>query len=147
MFQFHAPSGRGELTIQGCLRSSAADGRVSWLSSNVFWRKFSASEEISAGMVGFELMPIWLRIQVSRLLGGDTVFFLTLKMACICDNCGYGCSPVSISTTRQPTLQMSAFCVYAVCFTTSGAIQNTEPWSDGRCARFPSFIKSKYKSH
>ena len=51
----------------------------------------------------------------------------TLKIACIWDKCGHGCSPVSISTTKQPTLQISALNVYAFCWTTSGAIQNTEP--------------------
>lgn len=56
----------------------------------------------------------------------------TLKIACICENSGNGCWPVSISIMRQPRLQISALLVYAVCLTTSGAIQNTEPCRDGR---------------
>lgn len=61
----------------------------------------------------------------------------TLKIACIWFSCAQGCSPVNISTMRHPTLQMSAFFVYVVCLTTSGAIQKTEPWSEGRWRRFP----------
>lgn len=61
----------------------------------------------------------------------------TLKMACICVSVAHGCSPVSISTTRHPTLQISALRVCPLCLTTSGAIQNTEPCSDGRCMRLP----------
>ena len=68
---------------------------------------------------------------------GERGYERTLKMACIWDRCGHGCSPVSISTTKQPTLQMSALKVYAFCCTTSGAIQNTDPCRDGRCARLP----------
>lgn len=56
-------------------------------------------------------------------------------MACIWVKSGHGCSPVNISITRHPTLQISAFLVYAVCLTTSGAIQKTLPCSDGRFRR------------
>lgn len=62
---------------------------------------------------------------------------ITLKIACIWVSCAQGCSPVSISTTKQPTLQISAFLVWPVCFTTSGAIQNTEPCKDGLLIRLP----------
>lgn len=48
---------------------------------------------------------------------------LTRKMACIWVRFAQGCAPVSISTTRQPSDQMSALLVYVVCLTTSGAIQ------------------------
>ena len=47
----------------------------------------------------------------------------TLKMACIWLSWAQGCSPVSISTIKHPTLHISAFFVYAICLTTSGAIQ------------------------
>lgn len=35
----------------------------------------------------------------------------TRKMACICVRLAHGCAPVSISTTRQPSDQMSALLV------------------------------------
>ncbi len=59
----------------------------------------------------------------------------TLNSACICVRSGHGRWPVSISTTRQPTLHISAFFVYEVCLTTSGAIQKTDPCSDCRPLR------------
>ena len=48
----------GSLTIQGWSRSSDADGRKLWSSSNVLFRKSSASTEISEGNAGFAEEPI-----------------------------------------------------------------------------------------
>lgn len=123
---------------QGCWRSSPAPGRASWSRSNVFWRKSWASAEISDGIVGLADEPIYRRYPVRPITLKLKADKLTLKIACIWVNCAHGCSPVSISTTKQPTLHMSALRVCEVCLTTSGAIQNTEPCKEGRFTRFPS---------
>ena len=44
---------------------------------------------------------------------------------------------MNISTTRQPKLQISALRVCPVCLTTSGAIQKTDPCSEGLLIRLP----------
>ena len=106
------------VAIQGCCNNSAADGRASWSILKVCLRKSCASDEISDGTVGVAEDPI-------------------LNIACICVSWAHGCSPVSISTIRQPTLQMSALCVCPLCLTTSGAIQNTEPCREGRFVLLP----------
>lgn len=111
--------------IQACSRRSPADGRISWSSSKQRSKKIWASVEMSEGIGGFALKePIYNKASVnkrgkSRMMRGRD----TLKMACIWLSWAQGCSPVSISTIRHPTLHISAFFVYATCFTTSGAIQ------------------------
>lgn len=92
---------------------------------------------MSDGIVGLAEEPIYTN---NWLIGGGDrkSSAATLNMACICVNCAHGCSPVSISTTKQPTLHISALRVCDVCFTTSGAIQKTDPCRDGRFTRLPS---------
>lgn len=106
------------VAMKVCCNIISADGRASWSTLNACRRKSCASDVISEGMVGAAEEPI-------------------LKMACIWESWAHGCSPVSISTTRQPTLQMSALCVWPDCLTTSGAIQKTEPCRDGRFILLP----------
>lgn len=133
-------------TTQGCWSSSPALGRAEWLRSKVLVRKSWASEEISDGIAGFADWPICTNIRKSNDQSTQTKP-LTLKIACIWVSCAQGCSPVNISTTKHPTLQISEAEVCAVCFTTSGAIQNTDPCNDGRFILLPVRRSDKHKYH
>ena len=110
---------------QACTKRSPEAGRISWSSSKQRSKKFWASGEMSEGIGGFaEKEPIYI---IRRWLANEEVKndpgHNTLKMACIWLSWAQGCSPVSISTIKHPTLHISAFFVYATCLTTSGAIQ------------------------
>jgi hypothetical protein len=110
---------------QACTKRSPADGRISWSCSKQRSKKFWASVEMSEGIGGFaEEEPIYtIRCWLANEMFKNDSRHNTLKMACIWLSWAHGCSPVSISTIRHPTLHISAFFVYATCLTTSGAIQ------------------------
>lgn len=110
--------------IQACTRRSPAAGRISWSSSKQRSKKIWASVEMSEGIGGLALKePIYIRCWLTKEGVKNNPNRGTLKMACIWLSWAQGCSPVSISTIKHPTLHISAFFVYATCLTTSGAIQ------------------------
>jgi hypothetical protein len=49
----------GSLAIQVCFKSSAAEGRAKWSRLKLCCMKSSASEEMSDGITGFALDPIY----------------------------------------------------------------------------------------